>query len=332
MKASIVLVFATILLFVSGCSQPGAVTEYSQITDASLGEPSRDGVVTDQRTRSFDPVDFTTSVNNPYFTLVPGTTFVYEATTEDGVERIEVHVTDRTRMVMGIENRVVWDRVWLNGELIEDTYDWFSQDTEGNVWYFGEDTAELIDGQIVNHNGAWEAGVDGAVPGIVMLAHPRVGDSYWQEYLLGTAEDRADVIALDERVSVQYGSLSRCIQTKDYNPLSPGPVEHKYYCPDVGFVALEVELEDGERVELVSIEHGQEPSPTSAVPAPLTTKITSEQAESIALAEVPGTVTDVAVERKFGVPAFVVEVRSSNGVETDVIIDVDTGEILGVET
>ena len=197
--------------------------------------------------------DFSANIDNPYFTLVPGTKFIYESKKAEGTERIEVTVLPETKMVMGVEARVVKDQVFLDGELIEDTLDWYAQDKEGNVWYFGEETAEYEDGKITTTAGSWEGGVDGAKPGIAMKANPQVGDSYWQEFYKGEAEDRADVLALGEGVAVPYGTFSDCLKTYDYTPLDPVAKEHKYYCKGVGFVTLETNLEGDERTELVSV-------------------------------------------------------------------------------
>ena len=115
-----------------------------------------------------DPADFSTEIDNPYWPMQPGSTWVYR----EGDQRVEVTVTDRTRTVMGVETRVVHDLVTENGVPVEDTFDWYAQDADGNIWYFGEDTTEFKDGKPVGHEGAWEAGVDGAQPGIVLPAEP----------------------------------------------------------------------------------------------------------------------------------------------------------------
>ena len=232
MKYAIVLV----LLILTACTQitqePVSVPEYNP---------------------KINPAHFSADITNKYLTLNPGTTFIYEAAVEDGNERIEIYVTNETKTVAGVTTRVVWDRVWLNGELIEDTKDWYAQDREGNVWYFGEDTHELVDGKIINTAGAWETGVDGARPGIAMLANPQVGDSYRMEYHAGFAEDKADVLALGVSVTVNDKTYADCLQTYDYTPLNPSSQEHKYYCPESGTVVLEVNLKDGERAELIEI-------------------------------------------------------------------------------
>jgi hypothetical protein len=198
--------------------------------------------------------DFTSEVTNKFFTLTPGKKMIYESETEDGFERIEFYVTHDKKTVMGVENTVVWDRVWLDGDLIEDTYDWYSQDKYGNVWYFGEDSKEMLDGKIINHAGSWEAGVDGAKPGIIMKANPVVGDIYQQEFYKGEAEDMAEILALGESVQVPAGNYKGCLKTLDYTPLEPGVEEHKYYCEDVGGLVLEVKPDSGEKVELISNE------------------------------------------------------------------------------
>jgi hypothetical protein len=199
-----------------------------------------------------DPASFVAAVDNPFFPLVPGTRLIYEGATDQGVERIEVFVTRETKTVMGVRCVVVRDTVWLNGELEEDTWDWFAQDREGNVWYFGEDTREYRGGRVVSTAGAWEAGVAGALPGIVMKAHPAVGDAYRQEYLRGEAEDMAKVVSLDERVAVPAGSYSGCLRVLEWTPLEPGSAEYKYHAPGVG-VVLETARGSRERVELRQI-------------------------------------------------------------------------------
>lgn len=200
-----------------------------------------------------NPADFVAEIDNPYLPLKPGTTFIYQGETEDGTDRNEMVVTHDTKNILGVTCIVVWDRVWLEGELIEATYDWYAQDKDGNVWYFGEDSNDYENGKVVSTKGSWEAGVDGAKPGIVMKGNPQIGDSYRQEYYKGEAEDMGDVISLNESVTVPYGSFDNCLKTKDWTPLEPDFVEHKYYAPGVG-VVLVVMVEGGdERVELIDI-------------------------------------------------------------------------------
>jgi hypothetical protein len=201
-----------------------------------------------------DPDDFVGRIDNPYMPLEPGTTRTYEGTTADGMERTVVQVTDQTREILGVTATVVRDRVYLKDELIEDTRDWFAQDREGNVWYFGEDSKEIKNGKVVNREGSWEAGVDGARPGIAMKADPRSGDEYAQEVAPGVAEDRAEVLSLDETIEVAYDSYENVLKTKDTNPLDPGVVEHKYYARDVGLIAEEEAGAREERAELVGLE------------------------------------------------------------------------------
>lgn len=200
-----------------------------------------------------DPTNFVKNVNNKYFTLIPGRTLVYEGSTDEGTERIEVTVLKETKKVMGVEAMVIWDRVWLNGELVEDTKDWFAQDNKGNVWYFGEDSKEYENGKVKNTKGSWEAGVDGARPGIVMKADPKVGDKYRQEYYEGEAEDMGEVLAVRETITAPYGKFDNCLKTKDWSPLEPGAVEHKYYSPDIGGMVLEKAVDSDEKVELVEV-------------------------------------------------------------------------------
>ena len=199
-------------------------------------------------------------VPNQFFPLVPGTTMVYEGETEDGEERIEVTVTDETVEILGVTCTVVRDRAYLDDELIEDTVDYYAQAANGDVWYFGEHSLEIEDGQVVSLAGSWIAGEDGAQPGILMKGDPQVGDVYRQEFLLNEAEDAAAVLSLAEEVEVPFGAFQNCLRTEDFTPLEPDALENKFYAPGVGLV-LEVDPESGDRIELVDvIEEGPVPS------------------------------------------------------------------------
>jgi hypothetical protein len=198
--------------------------------------------------------DFPTStaITNPFLPLVPGTTFHYRASTAAGVELNDVEVTSATRRILGVDCVVVHDVVALNGEISEDTLDWFTQDAAGNVWYFGEESKQYAQGVLIGIEGSWMAGVDGAFPGIVMEAQPSPGDFYRQEYKVGEAEDVARVVATGQSVSVPYGSFGNALETEEFSGMEPGSVEHKFYVPGLGFV-LSVDAETGEREELVSV-------------------------------------------------------------------------------
>ncbi len=198
-----------------------------------------------------DPADFVDVIDNPYLPYAPGSSWTYEGTDDGETEHIEVVVTDKRREVMGISAVVVRDTVTMDGELVEDTYDWFAQDRGGNVWYLGEETAEYENGEVTSTEGSWEAGVDGALPGIVMPAQPAVGDAYRQEYYQGEAEDLAEVVRLDASESVPFGDVDELVVIKEWNPFESEVVEEKSFAPSIGLV-LEVKTAGGEgRVELL---------------------------------------------------------------------------------
>jgi hypothetical protein len=199
-----------------------------------------------------DPLNFVADITNPLFPLEPGTTFVYEGDTEDGHVRVENEVTGVRKEILGVSCIEVHALEYVDGELVEDTLDWFAQDVDGNVWYFGEDSKEIEDGVVVSTDGSWQAGVDGAEPGIIMLAAPTVGTTYANESAPGEAEDMATVLALAETVTTPLATFPGCLKTEDFTPLEPGVVENKFYAPGVGLV-LEIE-EDGSRVELIAVE------------------------------------------------------------------------------
>jgi hypothetical protein len=197
-----------------------------------------------------DPDNFVPQVNNKYFTLIPGTRFTYED--KMGTLRIEVTVTNEKKKLMGVTTAGVRVREWRKGLLKEDTTDWYAQDRAGNVWYFGEAVNNYTHGKVSDHKGSWEAGVDGAKPGIIMLADPKVRETYRQEYYPARAEDKGTVIATGRKVAVPYGTLENCLQVQDSTPLESRR-EYKYYCPGIAFLALEKLVGVGPEVELVSI-------------------------------------------------------------------------------
>jgi hypothetical protein len=203
-----------------------------------------------------DPGNFVTGIDNPFFPLQPGTTFVYEGQTEKGNERNEVAVTHETRVILGVTCVVVEDTVTVDGNVVEVTLDWYAQDRDGNVWYFGEDSKEYENGVVVSTAGSWEAGVDGAQPGIIMEANPLVGDTYRQEYYAGEAEDWARVLSLGEAATVPSGSYTDLLMTQEWSALdSPRVIEHKYYARGVGFIfATTVQGGAGE-IGLVEMRH-----------------------------------------------------------------------------
>lgn len=181
-----------------------------------------------------DPANFVDVIDNPYLPFLPGSRWVYEGDSDGETERIEVVVTDERRLIMGISAVVVRDTVEVDGELVEDTFDWFAQDRDGNVWYLGEDSREIVDGEVVNADGSWEAGVDGALPGIVMPADPTPGAAYRQEFYAGEAEDMGEVLRIEGTASIALGQYSDVVVTEDWTPLEPAVVEEKWYAPGVG--------------------------------------------------------------------------------------------------
>ncbi|WP_052721609.1 hypothetical protein [Methanosarcina siciliae] len=265
------------MLFASGCSQntpeegtteetggevteevtEGAVEGATEETTEGVTEEATEGAMETEGEGGYssviNPDDFVEVIDNPYFPLTPGTTFVYEGESEGEPIRDEVYVTNETRTVMGVKTIVVRDREFEDGELAEETFDWYAQDKDGNVWYFGEDSREYDEGEVVSTEGSWEAGVNGAQPGIIMKGNPQVGDTYRQEYLAGEAEDMAEVVSMNESVSVPYGSFENCLKTREWTPLEPGIEENKYYAAETGLL-LEITVRgEAEKLELVEI-------------------------------------------------------------------------------
>ena len=208
------------------------------------GEP--DVVLPDVDAASFDG----SAIDNEYFPLPVGATWSYEADGPDGLETVEVEVLEETKTIEGVVATVVRDTASLDGELIEDTFDWYAQDDDGNVWYLGEDTCEYEDDKCVDTHGSWMWGVDGALPGIVMKGDPEVdGERYYQEFLEGEAEDVGEVVDEDLRIEVAAGRFHDCIKTHDTSALDKSISEYKYYCPGIGNVLVEEEDVDEELVD-----------------------------------------------------------------------------------
>lgn len=206
----------------------------------------------------FDASSFVAEVDNPYWPLLPGSQWVYEGEDEGEFEHIEVTVEPGSRNVAGIAAVVARDVVTLGDGVVEDTFDWYAQDAAGNVWYLGEDSKEIEDGEIVATAGSWEAGVDGAQPGVLMWADPmaQIGSPYYQEFYEGEAEDKAEVVRLGDTVTVAAGTFDNVLVTREWNPLEPGLFELKYYAPGVGLILEEIEEGGEARIELVSFTVG----------------------------------------------------------------------------
>jgi hypothetical protein len=205
-----------------------------------------------------DPADFTLEITNRYWPMDVGDRWVYEETDgEGGVQRVEVTVLDETYTVaVGIEGRVVHDLVTDDGAVVEDTLDWYAQDAAGNVWYLGEQTAEYESGRVVSTEGSWEAGVDGAQPGIAIPAEPEPGMGYRQEYLAGEAEDEAVVLSVSEQVQAPTGRYADALLTRDTTPLKPEIAELKFYAPGLGPVLIVQTSGGASREALVETSRG----------------------------------------------------------------------------
>jgi hypothetical protein len=200
------------------------------------------------------PDQFVRTVTNPYFPLIPGTTFVSKGNDEGRPATDVLRVTHATKVIQGIRTTVIDDRVYINGHVEERTTDWYAQDKAGNVWYLGENTATLDkNGKVKSREGTWRAGVNGAHAGIFMPAHLRVGQTGQQEYYSGHAEDRFKVVSLTARVNTPAVKTSRGLRTQETTRLEPGVVDEKIYARGYGTV-LEQTVKGGrERYVLVSV-------------------------------------------------------------------------------
>jgi hypothetical protein len=228
----IVLVAVAVVPMVTACNPSGSGDEARK--NAGGGARPEAGVAHEP---NIDPDRFVGEVDNLLFPLEPGTVWRLRGEVEDEVEHETIKVTDRTKEILGVTTTVVKDVIRVDAELVELTYDWYGQDRDGNVWYFGEDTAEYEDGKVANRAGSWEAGVDGAQPGIIMNADPQVTDSYRQEYYEGEAEDMYWVVSVGGSKKVAFRDFDDVVRTLEWNPLEPKIVGEKFYAPGVGLIA-----------------------------------------------------------------------------------------------
>jgi hypothetical protein len=254
MRGAVVFASALLLLVASACGggdDGGSAEGTTDTGRAATGAEAFDWRPEGVDPQNLDPADFADRVDNPYMPLLPGSKWVYEEKEKDGtVLEVTVTVLDRKKKIQGVEATVVRDIVKEDGEVKEDTLDWFAQDKEGNVWYLGEFVKNYENGKVVDNEGSWEAGADDAVAGIIMPANPRVGMKYQQEFYEGEAEDRGEVLALDARATVPFGSFDNVLKTEDTTPLEPEVREHKYYAKGIG-VVLVVDVAGGAREELI---------------------------------------------------------------------------------
>lgn len=236
MKSQTPFILMVVALFVGACA-PAQPTQ-------TASEPY---------TVSLTPADFVAAVDNPYFPLVPGTKWVYEARLEDGsTESNEVEVLTEMQVVNGVTATVIRDTVFTQGQLIEETIDWYAQDKDGNVWYLGEAVDNYKNGVVVDHKGSWEWGEDGALPGLIMWADPsaHLNEEYYQEYYAGQAEDKGQVLSVDEKVTVPFGAYENAVKTYDFSTADPDLKENKFYAAGIGTIQ-EIDQATGEVVVLI---------------------------------------------------------------------------------
>ena len=252
-RATLALLMALLAAATAACSQERSTNESAARPGAGAAQPFKPPK--GSQPVQLDPAQFITRIDNRWWPMTPGSRWVYRGTDGQGAtQRVEVTVTNQTKTISGIQARVVHDVVTEDGQPVEDTYDWYAQDAKGNIWYLGEDTKEYDNGKVTSTEGSWQAGVAGARPGVLVPAHPKPGMAYRQEYYKGQAEDAAQVLTLDMRAKVPAGFFDPVLVTKEYTPLEPDLVEHKFYAPGVGPV-MAIDVKGGSsREELLRYE------------------------------------------------------------------------------
>jgi hypothetical protein len=218
--------------------------------------PHKPAPVTTPYNPTIDPADFGGPIDNPYLPLRPGTVFRYRGVGDDGKthELNVVRVTRHRKTIMGIKARVVVDKVWAGGKPEERTHDWYAQDKHGNVWYMGEDSFDYEHGHWVRNDGSWTAGVGNGKPGVIMLAHPRRGDRYRQEYSPGHAVDQAKVLGKGGPVHTPFRTFAQTLLTREYSTIDK-QFELKWYARGIGVIQEDAITKSKEHSELVSVRH-----------------------------------------------------------------------------
>ncbi|WP_165985338.1 hypothetical protein [Streptomyces sp. YIM 98790] len=202
---------------------------------------------------TFDPEDFTTTIDNPYLPLEPGTRFTYRSAEGEGGTEAVVEVTDETTDILGVTVRIVAETVSVDGVVVEESRNWFAQDGEGNVWTFGADLNVVEDTEIAPTPGALAAGRDGAHPGIAMPADPQPGTVYPTRDTALYAET-VEVVSVDESVEVPHGSFRDVVVTEETDPLNPEAVHHRHYAEGLGLVLREQVEGGGDRLRLTAVD------------------------------------------------------------------------------
>jgi hypothetical protein len=261
LAATPVLALAVSAVTASGCGSSGEGSSSSRsaastTSTAATASPSKLAPIHGTYSPTIDPASFVGVIDNRYFSLEPGTAFHYKGVAENGTtpQTDDEFVTNRTKQILGVKCTVVRDTVSSHGKPIEKTFDWYAQDEDGNVWYMGEDTRELRHGRFVKMSDSWEAGVNGAQPGIIMPGNPQAGQAYRQEYYPGHALDQARVLGSGGHMKVPYGSYKSTLATVETSPkIDPSVRERKYYVAGVGDVKEQTVSGNHEQIELVSV-------------------------------------------------------------------------------
>jgi hypothetical protein len=223
----------------------------------SAAAASAGGPAAGAATRRVNHGQFTNPRQNPYFPLKAGTVFHYRGT-DDGEKFTErVEVTNRTKKIQGVTTTVVRDVLRrADGSLAEKTEDWYAPDHHGNVWYFGEKTATYDEsGHLESREGSWQAGVDGAVAGTIMLADPKPTDAYRQEFYRGHAEDQAWIVERDISTTIPYGKVHDVVRSFEWTRLEKKVMSEKLYAPGLGIVRERDMAGGSEFFTLVSVTH-----------------------------------------------------------------------------
>ena len=233
---AIALAVTAALMPLAGCGSTNSKPAKTASAGGQTTAPAPTSPASTKYHPKIDPAKFTNNITNPYFVAKPGTIRILKGTKDGTPQTHTTHYTNKVKRIIGVPCLVIKDVVTQPDGVEEIAYDWYAQDSKGNVWYFGESTSDYKKGVVISTKGSWESGVNGAKPGIVMPAHPKVGPEFYQEFRPGVAEDKGKVLGVHVKVKTHSGTYPNALEIRDTNPLDPSLVAHKWYVRGIGLV------------------------------------------------------------------------------------------------
>lgn len=320
------------LLLIIGCGEKAAP---DKPFDAPVEKPENNNNSNVESNKEFEikQENFVSGVNNPYFTLTPGRKFYYDGASPEGIKiHKEILATDHKREIAGVETLATWTREWHDNSLVSDSKNWYAQDKEGNVWWFGENKQDIFGGTIKSKSSEWLAGVNNAKAGIIVPGAPKSGDPIAVAFN-GIDQEKAEVLAVGESVQVPRGQLKDCLKIGDYSAGDSPSDTQQYYCKETGNLSVELIPDTFGKLELTKIEDNYSTSDMDIKYPELKFNLSEEQAKEIALGKVlnSDSVTAINLVVRNDDPVYAIDVIDTEKDTTRVYLDVLSGRYLTSE-